>query len=292
MTAPVFILSPPRSFTSVISAMIGQHPALYGLPEVNLFAADAVRGILRWFDLRPRLSHGLLRAIAELGLGGQTSSNVATAADWLRENPTVLTPDIFRDLGAWADDRGLVDKSPLHVYDERAMSRMVEAFPDAYFIHLVRHPRSTCESVSNLQSSIREGGGKTLPRNLNPEQVWLRPHQRIDAFLRDVPASQHRLIRGEDFLTDPASKLAELCEWLGIASDPESVEEMLHPERSPFACLGPRNAPFGTDPSFIQKPVLRPYSQKPVSLDGPIAMPGNPVLSADLKEYAQQLGYV
>jgi hypothetical protein len=32
----MLILCPPRSFSSVVSAMIGQHPQLYGFPELNL----------------------------------------------------------------------------------------------------------------------------------------------------------------------------------------------------------------------------------------------------------------
>ena len=291
MHPPVFILSPPRSFTSVVSAMIGQHPDLYGLPEVNLFAADTVRGLLRWFEFRPRLSHGLLRAVAELGLGAQTAENVATAKEWLGEDPALSTAELFRDMSAWADGRGLVDKSPLHVYEERALNRMIEAFPDARFIHLVRHPRSTCESVSNLQTAIREGGGRTLPRDLDPDQVWLHPHQRIDRFLSELPAEQYHLIRGETFLAEPEVQLTDLCAWLGVAGDPDALEAMLHPERSAFACLGPRNAPFGTDPSFIRNPVLRKYVPKATSLEGPVAMPGNPSFSKELVEYAQALGY-
>jgi hypothetical protein len=291
MHPPVFILSPPRSFTSVISAMIGQHPDLYGLPEVNLFAADTLRGLLRWFEFRPRLSHGLLRAVAELGLGAQTAENVATAKAWLNEDPSLPTAALFRDMAAWAGGFGLVDKSPLHVYEERALNRMLDGFPDARFIHLVRHPRSTCESVSNLQTAIRDGGGRTITRELNPDQVWLYPHQRIDSFLSELPSDQHRLIQGESFLAEPGANLTDLCLWLGIAWDQDAVEAMLHPERSPFACLGPRNAPFGTDPSFIRNPSLRKFVPKPTSLEGPVAMPGNPHFSRELTEYAQALGY-
>jgi hypothetical protein len=32
----VFLLAPPRSFTTVVSSMLGQHPQLYGLPEMLL----------------------------------------------------------------------------------------------------------------------------------------------------------------------------------------------------------------------------------------------------------------
>lgn len=271
--------------------MIGQHPELYGLPEVNLFAADTLGGLLRWFEFRPRLSHGLLRAVAELGLGAQTAENVATAKEWLGEDPSLTTPELFRDMAAWAGGRGLVDKSPLHVYEEAAMKRMSGGFPDARFIHLVRHPRSTCESVSNLQTAIREGGGRTLARELDPDQVWLYPHQRIDGFLSELPSNQWRVIRGESFLAEPEPHLTDLCLWLGIACDDDALDAMLHPERSPFACLGPRNAPFGTDPNFIRNPALRRFVPKPVSLEGPVAMPGNPHFSKDLIEYAQALGY-
>ena len=31
---------------------------------------------------------------------------------------------------------------------------------------------------------------------------------------------------------------------------------MLHPERSPFAGIGPASAPFGNDPNFLMNPVL------------------------------------
>jgi hypothetical protein len=291
MRDPVFILSPPRSFTSVISAMIGQHPELYGLPEVNLFAADTMGGLLRWFRVRPRLAHGLLRAVSELGLGSQTVANITTAEEWAREDPDLPTSELFRDLGAWAGGSGLVDKSPLHVYQEHAMERMLESFPQARFIHLIRHPRSTCESVSKLQQSIRDGGGHTLTKQLDPDQVWLRPHKRIDEFLGGIPKHQYLLIRGEEFLSDPDTHLAELCSWLDIAADDYAIDAMKHPERSPFACLGPRNAPFGTDPGFIRDPKLRKFVAKQANLTDPVAMPGNPTFSDELVEYATRFGY-
>ena len=66
MHRPLFILAPPRSFTSVSCGMIGQHPQLLGLPETNLFARADYNQLALLFRVRPRLQHGLLRAIAEL----------------------------------------------------------------------------------------------------------------------------------------------------------------------------------------------------------------------------------
>ena len=40
--APVFLLATARSCSSVVTAMIGQHPALCGLPELKLFASPTI----------------------------------------------------------------------------------------------------------------------------------------------------------------------------------------------------------------------------------------------------------
>jgi hypothetical protein len=154
---PLFILAPPRSFTSVICGMIGQHPEMYGLPEVNLFAADDYKGLNRLYRRRPGFRHGLLRAIAELGLGKQTEDNIRVARLWLEENTDTISAALYRDLAEWAEPRRLVDKSPIYVFSPSNMQRIKRAFPDAYYIHLVRHPRDTCESILKLRGVVEAG---------------------------------------------------------------------------------------------------------------------------------------
>ena len=51
MTELVIMLGPPRSFTSVVSAMVGQHPQLYGLPEVHLFTTETVGELFYFYKL-------------------------------------------------------------------------------------------------------------------------------------------------------------------------------------------------------------------------------------------------
>jgi len=302
--APLFILAPPRSFTSVICGMVGQHPQMYGLPEVNLFAADDYVGLSeRVYRLRPGFRHGLLRAIAELGLGGQTVENIETAQTWLDEHSHTPGGDIFLDLAEWAAPRRLVDKSPIYVYAPDALERLVETCPDAYYLHLTRHPRPTCESVYALREKVqtalgRAGGGRGAARGNNklaevddPESLWLKPHLRVMEFLEDVPEARKLRLRGEDFMADPDTYLPLVCEWLGISSSSESIEAMKHPENSPFACMGPMNARFGNDPSFLESPGLREYKPKPQSLSGPLQGTDGATLSEDIVEWAGHLGY-
>ena len=79
MAAPLILLAPPRSYTSVINTMIGQHPQMYGLPELNLFNVHKLKNL--WGRVADdiggdsNLRHGLLRSVAEIFAGEQTPDN-------------------------------------------------------------------------------------------------------------------------------------------------------------------------------------------------------------------------
>ena len=88
---PLFILAPPRSFTSVTCGMIGQHPEMYGLPETNLLARDTYQHLKALYKVRGRFQHGLLRSIAQLAFGEQTEDNVTVAIEWLEKHASVAT---------------------------------------------------------------------------------------------------------------------------------------------------------------------------------------------------------
>jgi hypothetical protein len=285
--------------------MIGQHPQMYGLPEVNLFAGASYADLTeRVYRMRPGFRHGLLRAVAQLGLGGQSVDDVEKARAWLEEHRDVSTADLFHDLGAWAAPRRLVDKSPLYGYAPESLARIAAACPQAYYLHLTRHPRGTCESVLRMRAEIRDrqGGGATgRAQRLEDEQrvadvedpasLWLKPQQHILAFLEGIPAQRQQRLRGEDFLADPGRYLGPLCEWLGIGAAPQALEAMRHPESSPYAAYGPRNALFGNDPHFLRDPRLRRYTAKPLSLEGPLEGGEGAVLGEAVKACARLFGY-
>src|SRR5437667_5442869 len=87
---PIFILSPPPSFSSFFAAMLGQHPRLYAIPETHRFVAETLH---EWWDTCAKTSfnmpHGLVRAVAELVYGGQNELTVQLARPWLRRPAAV-----------------------------------------------------------------------------------------------------------------------------------------------------------------------------------------------------------
>ena len=80
MDTPLFLLAPPRSYTSVINAMIGQHPQTFGLPELNLFNVTKIKDLWRRVSNEvggdSNRRHGLLRAVAEIYAGEQTPATI------------------------------------------------------------------------------------------------------------------------------------------------------------------------------------------------------------------------
>ena len=94
---PLFILCPGRSFSSVVCMSIGQHPDLYGLPEIYLGIVDTLDEWLR-LPARPGRKHmnqGLLRVVAELHHGEQTEETVRQARSWLRQRRQWPTTRMF-----------------------------------------------------------------------------------------------------------------------------------------------------------------------------------------------------
>jgi hypothetical protein len=78
--------------------------------------------------------------------------------------------------------------------------------------------------------------------------------KRIAAFLATVPAERQVELRVEELFARPEALLSELCAALALPAEEAAVAAMLHPESSPFACIGPVGANLGDNPHFLRAP--------------------------------------
>lgn len=273
--APIFLLAPPRSFTSIICGVVGQHPELFGSPELNLFRARTMSRFIRL----TRLHVGLHRLVAQLYAGEQTVESVVMARHWLLARSDRTTAEVHRELCAKVAPRTLVQKSPRYHRRLAYMEAMLEAFPNARFIHLLRHPRGMCPSYLEMKDpatqllACADAGAvdRSGPQPIaDPQILWHDYNLRILHLERRVDPSRWLRIVGEDFLADIDNQLKFLCAWLGVSDAPEAIAAMKRPEASPFACAGPLNALAGNDMKFLRDPYLRPYKRREQSLDGPL----------------------
>ncbi|HDH08250.1 MAG TPA: sulfotransferase [Nitrospirae bacterium] len=301
MAAPLFLLAPPRSFTSVINAMIGQHPQTFGLPELNLFNVE--KFIHLWGKESPdsggdrNRRNGLLRAVAEIYGGEQTRASITMAEHWSAAREDLSTGEVYRELAAKIDPMIPVEKSPSYTVSIDRLKRMTKAFPEARFIHLVRHPIPQGKSVMNLNDGIfalflNSFDFDDNSVTIDPQIAWHDININILNFLDTVPKDQQKRLRGEEFIENPKMYLIDICHWLGIRDDEEAIESMMHPEQSPFACFGPITALFGNDPSFLRGPVFRQHKPKIPSLHS--ALPwreDGKILRPEVIDLAHEFGY-
>lgn len=258
---PLIILSPPRSFSSVVSTMIGQHPELYGFPELHLFVARTLGEVL---DRQTRGHYsgppGLLRALAELHEGRQTTSGIFRAGLWLNERRDWTVKALVDHLLEAVAPRIGVEKSPVTCMHMDFLSIAHACYPRARYLHLTRHPVSTRHSMKEFfteAKALRKRDGRGQSLGFDHLLLWYRMHRNILEFTARLPEGQVLRLKGEDLLSEPDRYLPQLAEWLGVSTDAAAIEEMKHPERSPYARVGPAPARGGNDGKFMQSPSLR-----------------------------------
>jgi hypothetical protein len=297
MPEPLFILNPPRSYSSIVCTMIGQHPECYGLPELNLFIGDDLGAVWNGFAviMRGFGRDGMLRTLAQLHEGTQNVDTITRAHEWVIQHSRWSIRQVFDHLQELVGPRILVEKSPSIVSSKEFIERLLRHFPDARLLHLLRHPRSTAESVLSLREAYVHLKllVERLP-GLDPERTWRFSHQLVVAATEWLPPGQCMRLKGEALLAALDLYLAQLCEWLGIRRDAEALDAMKHPERSPYASPGPRGAPRGNDPNFLENPHLdfdRLARIKEPSLDEELGWRPGEFFSPPTVKLARELGY-
>jgi Sulfotransferase family len=304
---PVIILALPRSYSSLACAILGQHPQMYDLLETQLFEVDLM---LQWWAEYGEENHdadGLTRVVAEVVFGHQCERTVEEAQEWLWARRTCTAADVLRELGEHLYPLMMIEKTPMEGADDqevrRKLQRQIQMFPQARFLHLVRHPKAYGRShlehleVMSRASSYPARMARRYARMLegviiDPQVLWYRVNANIETFLAGLPPERHLRIRGEDLLADPDPQLRRITSWLGLRCDSGVIEQMKHPECSPFACLGPPNATFGGDPNFFRDPALRLGRCRDERLEGPVPWRSDGRgLSEEVRHLARQFGY-
>jgi hypothetical protein len=296
--APVFLLAPARSCSSVIAAMLGQHPQLAGLPELKLFCygtlGELEASLPRFWSQDKGVRHrspGLVRAVAQLEFGEQSLQSIDLALAWLRDRRQWPGASVLDTLMERLSPRATVEKSPENVMSDHALERIVSAYPRARYVHLTRHPVAT-------QRSMEAHWNRVMPRPLQGQPMtgmasWVEAHQRILRFTDTLPPRQALRVRAEDVLSDAGPQLGAIAEWFGLTSDERSVEAMKHPERSPFASFGPAGSGItgGYDPGFLSDPKPR-HVRLSAGVEQPSGWTGNVALWDSVVSLASELGYV
>lgn len=236
--------------------MLGQHPACYGFPELNLFLLDSIDELLRLGASDPSYLTGLLRSIAELEFQSQTETTLLLAKNWLESKSHWTCLQMFDYLLDRLQGKVGIDKSPRTCLSKAAIDRALHHYPNAKILHLTRHPISTLESQMATHLQYSEAVNQSWLANIYL-RLWNQSQRLILSTTEQLLEKQVFRLCGEDLLRSPDTFLVQLENWLGYPCDSQIVERMKHPENSPYAHPAPLGLRGDGDIHFQLSPTLR-----------------------------------
>ncbi len=223
--AAVFVLSPPRSGSTLLRVMLAGSPRLFAPPEMDLLSFNTLRerkafyeaaGLWMWLEVVPQV-------LMEVhGCSLEEAREIEEA--YLLQN--LSTHDFYHRLQLDIGDRLLVDKTPSYSIDRNILERAEATFEQPLYIHLVRHPYATIYSF--VEARLDEHFFKfehSFTRRQLAELVWLVSHQNILAFLADVPEDRQLRVYYEDLVQQPEREMRRVAEFLKVPFE----EAMVNP---------------------------------------------------------------
>lgn len=196
----------PRSGTTLLQNMLDSHPAIYGGPEF-LHLRDVIH-------LRSRLRNSVHEG-------------------WITQYADEKELDeVFRRFVRELLD-GAFPREGVQIFSEKSpqsaivFEELVELFPDASFLLMVRDPRDVVASMLEVGERGRREGRTMQPftRDVISAVNYLRECARAGTAGRDAAPSRVEIVRYEDLVTDPEGTSRGICSFLGL----DWSSEMLRP---------------------------------------------------------------
>ena len=191
--------------------MLAGHPALLSPPELHLLPFSTMASRSRELATS-HLGEGLERVLMELkGIDAKESQELVK--ELVQKNASI--EEVYGLLQQLAGDRILVDKSPTYASSRETLERAEELFPQAKYIHLVRHPYGVIESFTRMRMEKLVGSGEENGEEL-ATMIWEEGNENILDLLGKIDTERHYQVRYEELVTQPQRVMEGVCQFLEI----------------------------------------------------------------------------
>ena len=242
---PIFIVGAARSGTSLLSRLLNSHPRI-AVPFESHIYSTFLPWLKHYGDLsRPGHMERLLDDILSTEMLRHWSPQPDRAATLASLKGNTLHDLVEALFATWARAQGKDrwgEKTPSHVMYWR---QLLEGFPQARFLHIVRDGRDVSLSWINARFG---------PKNIYYSAIRWKQYLTWVAELRAaLPAHQFLDVHYDSLLAEPEGTLQRICAFLGESFD----ADMLDFHRDP--------APYPTDAHNVQaleRPIQRNNTEK------------------------------
>lgn len=185
LVRPVFILASVRSGSTMLRLMLGSHSQIHAPHELHLVSVKV--------DVRGRFAN---QAMAALGMDTVQLEHLL----WDR----IMHRELVRH-----GKKIVVNKTPTSVFLWR---RLLDCWPDARFVYLLRHPGATAASWTRAHPDW-------------PADRIERDLLRYMVAIENARSQQEGLtVRYEDITRFPEQEVKRLCDFIGVEPEPAMIE--------------------------------------------------------------------
>ncbi len=223
MIRPVFIVGNKRSGTSQLVRVLNLHPQVFVSHE-----SDIVWALYQFSQNQPFQAHpwdsdrGLrhtLETCGDLFRNKQSPRETFLAIQQrLMETGTPFLPPQKKTELLW-----IGDKKPFQHTDPQLVTFILKHFPDAHFLHIVRHPFAV--AMSSARFNETPNGDFWL--GLAPEEKverWTFHEHAVLSLRENQPGRVHSL-RYEDLCEHTEEELSRVFQFLQLQADPSVLNE-------------------------------------------------------------------
>lgn len=219
MNGPIFVIGANRSGTTLLRLILNAHSRI-GIPDELIYINSYIAGvpIEQWRS--PGLDAAQYRKLVEEFLEDNCSPLHELDIDRVKEC-ILAGPRNFRRpyriaLESWAEHYGKPrwgEKTPSNLF---YADILIDMFPDAQFIHLLRDPRAGVASMQKVSF---------LPDDIVFNALNRHKHmtQGRSILENHVPPPQRHTLRYEDLVRNPAETTRQICEFLEEEYEPEML---------------------------------------------------------------------
>ncbi|MCP4640688.1 MAG: sulfotransferase [bacterium] len=204
----LFVISSPRSGSTMLERMLESHSMILGGPEPHLLTPLAHLGVWDKVDKAP-YDHVLAAESQKLFI-----DTLPNKEQDYWDACRAYCDTLYERYAATAGKSVCLDKTPAYGL---ILPFMMKVFPDAKFVVLTRHPIATFSSFAN---SFFDGDYQAA-QNYNP--LLNRYVPAIAAFLKQDEVS-HIHVRYEDLVKDPETWMEKIYEYVGVPFEAETID--------------------------------------------------------------------
>jgi len=219
----IFVLSPPRSGSTLLRVLLGGHPLLFAPPELELLSFNTLQERTNAFSGRNSFwLEGVIRAM--MGIKGYDADQAKLEMQQY-EKDNLTTQQMYLHMQTWLDNQILVDKTPSYALDINILQQAEQYFENPLYIHLMRHPYGMINSFeqAKLDQIFFLYDHHYSTREL-AELTWLQSHVNILAFLENIPSSRQHTVTFENMTGQTETVINELCDFLNLDFHPDMLK--------------------------------------------------------------------